>query len=296
MSPPLVPPPADVIPGFFRRLLHGFKKVRQLPEWESFVGPDWGDRIMSESILDRRHAKQGREIGRWTLSNADGRKLVVYVKRHHRLPRRHGLLAALFPRSAWSAGLQEWDHLAWATEQGIPVPRAIAAGELVDPWGRIRSFLAVEELTGMLALHEAIPLAQANLDAITFQRWKRSLATELARLAWVLHRQSVYHKDLYLCHFFIAETDCNRLPEQWCDRVFMIDFHRMGRHWFLRERRRVKDLAQLLYSSEIAGVTPRDRVAFWRAYRKAAGIHGRFTAKWIRWKWRLYRRHNARQG
>ena len=47
----------------------------------------------------------------------------------------------------------------------------MAAGELVGPHGRLQSFLAVAELTGQLALHEAIPLAAGRLDAVTFRHW-----------------------------------------------------------------------------------------------------------------------------
>ena len=57
------------------------------PDWPDFAGADWLARVMAADVPDRRHAKQGRDIGRWTLS-ANGRTLVVYLKRHHELPRR----------------------------------------------------------------------------------------------------------------------------------------------------------------------------------------------------------------
>ena len=37
------------------------------------------------------------------------------------------------------------------------MPRAVAAGEWVGPWGRLQGFLAVEELTGMLPGARRVP-------------------------------------------------------------------------------------------------------------------------------------------
>lgn len=281
------------IPSLWGRLARGFRKLFAASDWEAFAGVGWPDRIMHEEVTDRFHAKQGRSIGRWTLKADDGRKLVVYLKRHYRLPRSHGLLAMLFPSKAWSPGLQEWQHLHRAKELGLPVPRAVAAGEFVERC-RLQSFLAVEELTEMLPLHEAIPLAEKALEPAAFQRWKQSLVKELARLAHVLHDRSFYHKDLYLCHFYIHVDDTRSLPADWQTRVIVIDLHRLAHHRLTGLWWKVKDLAQLLYSSEIAGVNARDRIAFWRAY---AGNKksGSLLARMIRKKWRLYRRHNLKK-
>jgi heptose I phosphotransferase len=251
---------------------------------------------MQVPVTDRFHAKQGRTIGRWVLQAGEER-LVVYLKRHYRLPRLHGWLALLRPDGGWSPALQEWEHLAWARACGLPVPAALAAGEYIGPWGRLQSFLAVEELTGMVPLHEAIPAAAARLDSAAFARWKRTLIAELARLVRRLHRRHCFHKDLYLCHFYIPQEDTARLPS-WRGRVHVIDLHRLGRHrwtaWFWQG----KDLAQLLYSSEIAGVGARDRLRFWRAYLgpRRRSVRGRALAWCIRLRWWRYRRHNARRG
>src|SRR5262249_49813248 len=96
------------------------------------------------------------------------------------------------------------------------VPDPVAAGEFIGPRGRLQSFLAIGELTGMLPLHEAIPLAAATLDARTFQTWKRTLIGEMVRMVRLLHEARRFHKDLYLCHFYIARADCGRLPD-WRD-------------------------------------------------------------------------------
>jgi heptose I phosphotransferase len=250
---------------------------------------------MSVETNDITFRKQGRSISRWTLSAPDGRHIVVFLKRHYVLPRKHGLMAVLFPRRARSPGLQEFEHLQWAERQGIPVPKALAAGELVGPHGRLQSFIAIAELTGRLPLHEAIPLAAQSLDAATFERWKQSLSDELVRLSLEFHRRQVFHKDWYLCHFYIDGADVHRVPDSWNGRVNVIDLHRMTRHRLAGPLRKAKDLGQLLYSSDLPGITDADRRGFWKKYR----VHTRlpWLVGWLAWfKWRMYRRHDAPKG
>lgn len=278
----------------WQRLTRGARRLWHRPDWPRFVGDDWPDRIMSVEVTDNFHVKQGRSTGRWVL-HAQGRRLVVYLKRHYQLSRVRGLLAAVWPDGGWSPALEEWRHLEWAREQGLPVPATVAAGEFLGPWGRLQSVLAVEELTDMVPLNVAIPAAAANLKSANFDRWKRTLIRELACLTRMLHDRRCFHKDLYLCHFFILAADSQALPV-WRGRVHVIDLHRMAHHRWTWPIWLLKDLAQLLYSSDVAGVDARDRLRFWRAYlgtrRRTWGSH--WLRRAILFKWRRYRRHNER--
>jgi Lipopolysaccharide kinase (Kdo/WaaP) family len=269
--------------------------LRSLPEWDAALGPDWPRRVMAVTETDRKHEKQGRSIVRWAVSDS----LTVYLKRHFVLSPSLGWLARFFPRRAWSPGLQEWEHLSWARSAGLPVPRPVAAGEFRGQGSKIQSFLAVEELTGMSALHEAIPAAVERLTPSAFVRWKRGLILELARLCREMHRRRAFHRDLYLCHFFIHDTDISQPPGDWYGRVVMIDFHRLGKFPFTWPVWQVKDLAQFLFSTfDVPGIGARDRVRFWKHYRdgdwgtssRPPGVVSRFA----RWKAAGYARHNAR--
>jgi heptose I phosphotransferase len=278
-----------------RRLLRGTKRLFARADWETFAGATWPDRIMHAAVTDDFHQKQGRSTGRLILRHG-GQQLSVYLKRHHRLSRWRGLLATLWPGGNWSPALQERARLAWAEQQGVPVPRVVAAGEFLGPWGRLQSCLIVEELAGMLALHQAIPLASRRLDPVTFRRWKQGLAAEVARVCLALHTRAHFHKDLYLCHFFIARDDLDRVPD-WTGRVHLIDLQRLRWHrltwvWWI-----VKDLAQLLYSSELAGVTMRDRLTFWRAYLGPLEHTwgGRMLRRLVLLKRWRYRDHNTKR-
>jgi len=312
---------------FWQRLVGGGRRLHQCPDWPGFVGADWPERIMDVAVTDRFHAKQGRSTGRWVLHAAD-RRLGVYLKRHYQLPWWQRLLATLWPGGGWSAALREWHNLEWATAQGFPVPRAVAAGEFIGPWGQLQSFLAVEELTGMVPLHEAIPTAAATLAPPAFRAWKNALIDEIARLARELHGRRYFHKDLYLCHFYIRSDDVTAIDfaprpcggeglgvrgqapgtastlstpsplplstggeggNAWRGRVHVIDLHRLTHHPWTAPVWQVKDLAQLLYSSEIVGVDARDRLRFWRAYRGPSWLR-----RLILWKWQRYRRHNSK--
>jgi heptose I phosphotransferase len=286
--------------SFWQRLVRGVRRLRQRGDWPALAGADWPDRIMTLEVTDRFHAKQGRSTGRWAVpsSTPGAPGLTVYLKRHYRLPWWQGWLAALWPSGGWSPALQEWRHLEWARRQGVPVPAVVAAAEYIGPWGRLQSMLAVEELTDMLPLHEAVPLAADQQPPDAFRRWKRSLVSEMARLARMLHDRRVFHKDFYLCHFYIARGDTTAVPaEGWRGKVFLIDLHRLGHHPWTWPLWQLKDLAQLLYSSEITGVDARDQLWFWRAYRGDGPRRG--AGRWLRrcvWlKWQRYRRHNARR-
>jgi heptose I phosphotransferase len=286
----------------WQRLWHGVRRVRHQPDWPRLAGAQWDDAIMHTAVTDRFHAKQGRSVGRWRLTDPiqPTHGLTVYLKRHYQLPWWQGLLATIWPGGDWSPAMQEWRHLEWARRQGLPVPAATAAGEWIGPRFKLQSFLAVEELTDMLALHEAIPEASKRQDDLSFRRWKRGLVAEMARLSRMLHDRRCFHKDLYLCHFYIHRDFLDRPPpgpEGWRGRVFMIDLHRLGHHPWTWRIWQLKDLAQLLYSSEVVGIDARDQVCFWRHYRGLGPRResDRWLRRWVVMKWKRYRQHNLRR-
>ena len=279
---------------WWQRLFHGVRRLCARADWADYVGVNWSDSIMQAEVTDDFHAKQGRSTGRWVLHNGV-KQLAVYLKRHYEISRWHGLLATLWPSGDWSPGMLERRNLEWALAQGLPVPKVVAAGEFLGPWGKLQSFLAIEELSDMLALHEAIPLAARQLDPLTFRKWKAGLIREVARLARILHDRRHFHKDLYLCHFFIARADISCV-RSWTNRVYMIDFHRLAQHSVACSFWQSKDLGQLLYSSQVEGIDARDRLRFWRAYMGPSRrtVWGRLMRRVVRMRGRNYSKHNAK--
>jgi heptose I phosphotransferase len=245
--------------------------------------------VMTLDSRDRHHSKQGRSTSR-VVFHGPGGPVPVYLKRHYRLPWPARLAALVAPSGAYSPGAAEFVQLRRARGLGLRVPEVVAAGERIGPWGGLTSYLMVAELTGWSPLHEAIPALSVRLDRLAFERLKRGLAREAAEIAATLHNHRTFHKDLYLCHYFLDLSAIDR-PGR---RLALIDLHRLSEHRLLSGRWRVKDLGQLLYSTEgVAGLSPRDALRFFAYYRELANVRRplalarRVTAKAAR-----YSRHN----
>ena len=250
--------------------------------------------VMTLEGGDRHHRKQGRSTARLRFDGPDSNApaLSVYLKRHYRLPVWDRVRAWVHPAGRYSPGAAEWAHLERARELRIRVPEVVAVGERIGPWGALQSYLMVAELVDQTALHEAIPDLAARLDPVAFARLKRDLIAEMAAIVARLHQVHAFHKDLYLCHFFLP-LDQAEMPADG-ERLTLIDLHRLAFHPWARVRWRAKDLGQLLFSTEgVAGIDDRDRLRFWIRYRRLMrfrypAVERRLAAG----KAALYRKHN----
>ncbi len=245
------------------RLLRGARWSWVAERHRDHLPPDLDERVMDLKSDDRQHVKQGRSTARFRFD--DGR-LPVYLKRHDRLPLAARLGALLRPGVGHTPGSAEWAHLERVRALGIAVPEVVAVGERIGPWGRLQSYLMVRELVGQDELNNALPRLADSMSEAEFIRWKRELIAEMARIVVGLHSRRLFHKDLYLCHFFLDEQ---RLAGQ---RLTLIDLHRLAHHRWLAFRWRRKDLGQLLFSTmDVAGIDDRDRLRFWSHYRRGMG-------------------------
>jgi heptose I phosphotransferase len=245
--------------------------------------------MMQAELTDRLHRKQGRSIARWTLRGATGDKS-VFVKRHYRHPVPQTMRARIEAAGCRSDAAREFRNLADAGRLGVPVPRALACAEWRDRDG-LQSALVLEELCGMIPLHQAIPHAAKQLPPRSFRVWKNGLIAEIVRLVQLLHDAGRFHRDLYLCHFYITAADAESTPSAWHGRVTMIDFHRLTRRRVFSLLARAKDLGQLLYSAYVPGIDVRDVARFWRLYRR--GSRWPILRRLVRLKARCYRAHNS---
>jgi heptose I phosphotransferase len=274
---------------FLQRLTEGTRWAWLSEGYRAALPEDIETTVMHLDSCDRYHAKQGRSTARVRFDSPWG-ELSVYLKRHEQLPWSARLRALVDPGGKHSPAAAEWAHLEKARTLGVAVPDAVAVGESIGPWGRLSSFLMVAELTGAVELNEILPTLTTTLPAPEFAACKRSIVAEMAGMVARLHRAHVFHKDLYLCHFFLDTTPRARPGS----RLTLIDLHRLGEHRWTAPRWRWKDLGQLLYSTyEIRGIDDRDRLRFWRLYRRAVGL------RWPRWQGRIirakagrYRAHN----
>lgn len=271
------------------RLTRGVRRQWLSEDYRAALPEDLDARVMDLETTDRHHAKQGRSTARVRFDSPWG-PLSVYLKRHYRLPWPARLAALIDPGGQHTPAAAEWAHLRRARELGVAVPDAVAAGERIGPWGTLQSYLLVAELTGCLPLHEAIPALQASLPPDRFAALKRALIAEMAAIVATLHRAALFHKDLYLCHFFLDPS----VGAGASRRLTLIDLHRLGEHRLVAWRWRWKDLGQLLFSTfGVDGIDDRDRLRFWMLYRKRMGLRFPRLERWtIRLKAARYWKHN----
>ena len=150
----------DEIGGLWSRWTRGFRRIRHSEDWPEFAGADWLERIMSVETNDITFRKQGRSIARWTLTAADGRQLVVFLKTALRTAATaRTACGAVGPGERIRRACRNGNICSGPSSRDCPCRERVAAGELVGPHGRLQSFIAIAELTDMLPLHEAIPLA-----------------------------------------------------------------------------------------------------------------------------------------
>lgn len=280
------------IKALWNRLTRGSRWSWIDDRYRDALPPDFDAAVMTIESRDRLHAKQGRSTARFVFHRGE-RRVSVYLKRHFRLPWPARVAATVNPDGRHSPGAAEWAHLERARALGVAVPEVVAVGERIGPWGGLQSYLAVAELPGR-ELNEILPGLRDSLGPEAFAALKRRIVPEMARMAAALHRARVFHKDLYLCHFFL---DLERLARDPRDvALTLIDLHRLGEHRLFADRWRWKDLGQLLFSIEgVGGVEPRDVLRFWKHYKRAAALkRPDWHARMIRLKAARYSDHNRR--
>ena len=201
----------------------------------------------------------------WTLTlEVDGKEQTFFLKRH--APCRFGV----------PPGVREWTHHQLLEDHGIPVPRPAAAGQEIQG----ASFFCSAEVPGAVSLEVHLSRAK-NRD--------RGVVARLAAMVRKLHDIPVCHRDLYLCHLFI---------QPGAGDLILLDLQRLiGQPGGpMRRRWKVKDLAALLHSSHLEGVTRTDRVRFLLRYLGKDRLDGeaRTWARRVRCKARKMARHVPR--
>lgn len=281
--------------SLWERLVRGVRWCWVDPRYRAALPPNLDASVMAIDSRDRLHAKQGRSTARVVFHGRAGeadRPVAVYLKRHYRLPWLTGIAALFDPAGRHSPGAAEWARLERARSLGVPVPEVVATGERIGPWAHLQSYLMVAELTECQELNVALPELAEELDLRSFERLKKRVIVEMARITATLHAARIFHKDLYLCHFYL---DRGRLRQDLDDvRLSLIDLHRLGEHRLLADRWRWKDLGQLLYSTDgVTGIDARDIYRFWFHYRRRVGLRWPgWQARMIRLKARRYLKHN----
>jgi heptose I phosphotransferase len=127
----------------------------------------------------------------------------------------------------------------------------------------LRSFIITRALENTISLEDLMLRWQQEKPTVTSRRLKRSLINRVADIARRLHQNGVNHRDLYLCHFRLPETD---LASGELTHLYLMDLHRAQIRETTPARWQIKDLAGLHFSSMNAGLTRSDRYRFMCRY------------------------------
>lgn len=155
----------------------------------------------------------------------------------------------------------EWHAIHKLETLNIAVPHVAGYGERGKNPATRESFILMEELAPVKSLEEVFATWQTSPPAFTL---KQNIIAEAARIAHTMHEHGINHRDFYICHLLLDQTE----PEAHEVKLFLIDLHRACMRESVPERWVIKDLAGLYFSSLTAGLTKRDKFRFMKYYRQ----------------------------
>ncbi|MCF7957614.1 MAG: hypothetical protein K9M57_04105 [Phycisphaerae bacterium] len=202
--------------------------------------------IFSYSQGERLH-KAGlgvRERFRLKLKGPDGQGCTVYLKRFGRDRLKSLVKQWLSRRSMDAAGMYDFAAAVDLARAGVPVPRPIAYGQEIGPFGEKRSFAIIEELPNAEALERLMPQWAQVKGNYKLLANRRALIGQVAALARTMHDQGYYHRDFYLAHLFLCRDKFGQ------EKICLIDLQRVFKPIIARRRWQIKDLSQLYYSAK----------------------------------------------
>ena len=197
-----------------------------------------------------------RGTSRCTLTDpSGGGSIECYIKRYRPIPLREKVKNLLTLKPYNFDAIHEWEALGRFLALGLNTMVPMAAARLDDG----RSCNLTLGITDYIRASDLFAGFEPERDADRRLR----LIGRIARMAGKMHAAGLAHQDFYLVHFFVKPAEN--------DNIYLIDLQRMIAQPVLSRRWRVKDLAQLRFSSE-KYVSPSDIRFFWEIYTEQAGI------------------------
>jgi heptosyltransferase-2 len=212
----------------------------------------------------------------------------VFLKRYDKPPVGVQLKNWLSHRGRRSCACCELEPTVELASAGINVPEVVAYG---CQWATLfeqRSFIAIGEIPNAEALERKLPDFATERDSPGNESLRRDFIVRLADFVRRFHETGYCHRDLYLSHIFYDKSG----------QFHLIDLARAFQPSTLSGRWRVKDIAQLHYSSPAGYFSNADRLRFYMAYSKHEGLTAgdkRFLRKVLRKAGRMAQ-HDDRHG
>lgn len=187
-----------------------------------------------------------------------------------------------------SLAISEIEPAARLSQAGINTPKTIGYGQKWGLFFEEQSFSITEKIADAESLEKKLPdcfLGQPTKENL--QR-REDFIAKLAGFIKKFHDTGFRHRDLYLCHIFVNKNQ----------EFFLIDLARAFKPRFLADRYRVKDLAQLYYSSPGKYFTRTDRLLFYFNYlgRKQLTKKDKLFIAKVKRKAQKMARHDIKHG
>ena len=203
-----------------------------------------------------KNHKGRRDIWRIRTTDADGRGLVLFLKRSWKPYKKDGLTSLLRRGRVWSISRQEWENSRALEAAGLRAVGLVAFGEECGPLWEKFSFIVTEAAIGRQTLEEFLRTCQEP-------KHRRRVFDALAVEVRNMHDAGMASPDLFTRHLFVDDTAA--VPA-FC----FIDMARLDRGRPLSERLRARDLAALNVTAPLCHVSVRERLRFLRLYAGGA--------------------------
>ena len=210
--------------------------------------PLFDDLMALEGEMYRQVAR--RKTFKFTLKNKD-----YFAKIHKGVGWGEIVKNLLQGRLPILGAVNEYEAINALTKLGIKTMTLAAYGQRGVNLAELESFVITESLEPALSLEDlSIDWARNKPDL----KLKRALIKRVATITRQLHDNGINHRDLYICHFLLKESDFESIQQAEKLPLYLIDLHRVQMRKEIPERWRVKDLAALYFSSMGIGFTQRD--------------------------------------
>lgn len=182
-----------------------------------------------------------------------------FIKQHFGVGWREILKNLLSFKKPVLSAMTEVKAIKKITELGIATTPLVAYGQRGCNPASIESFVMTKDLGDIISLED---LCANWRESPPERSFKRKLIVAVAKVAKKIHENGVNHRDFYLCHLCLDNSNLSKVS------LYLIDLHRVIIHSKPSVTANMKDVAALYFSSLDFGFTARDYLLFKRHYSK----------------------------
>lgn len=180
-----------------------------------------------------------------------------YIKRHWGIGFKESLKELSQGKWPIWGAYNEYRALKLLHQNHIPAPRAVAFGRKGFCLPYQQSVVAMTEVGSAVNLEDKLYEWFNHPPKL---HYKRYLIKQVAYLARRIHNLGLNHRDFYICHFILSDSQADK------PTLYVIDWHRAQKRRSVPKRWLVKDLAGLYFSTLDYPLTRTDRACFLSHY------------------------------